>query len=200
MEVNWLAFRKAAPAIVVLAVMFSFVLAQLPGTKSQANSEAPTPITHPTTTATSHLTLATAPVTNLRKPQPVPTGTSHLTVTDRTTESTIAELSRYEIRNLPRAANYGDEEAAFQLGMLYELGLGFNQNCAKAAEWVTKAAQAGYPAAEYNLALRYRDGDGVPVNPQEADLWLRKAAAHKNSPPDHELAALPTDPPASVRQ
>jgi TPR repeat protein len=121
-------------------------------------------------------------------------------VTDRDTESTIAELSRYEVRNLPRAANYGDDEAAFQLGMLYELGLGFTQNCAKAAEWVTKAAQAGNPAAEYNLALRYRDGDGVTPNPQEADLWLRKANAHKNLPPDHELAALPAQPPASVRQ
>jgi hypothetical protein len=201
MEVNWLSFRKAAPALVVLAVIFSFVLAQLPATKSEAsNSKPPAPVSHPTTTPTSHLTLATAPVTNPIKSQPVPTETSHLKVTDRDTESTIAELSRYEVRNLPRAANYGDDEAAFQLGMLYELGLGFTQNCAKAAEWVTKAAQAGNPAAEYNLALRYRDGDGVTPNPQEADLWLRKANAHKNLPPDHELAALPAQPPASVRQ
>ena len=201
-EVNWLAFRKAASAVAVLAVMFAFLMAQIPARKSPASSSEKTTaaaLTRPTITVDSHLTLAAA-VASPRKPQPVPTETSHLKVTDRNTESTIAELSRYEIRNLPRAANYGDDEAAFQLGMLYELGLGFSQNCAKAAEWVTKAAQNGNPAAEYNLALRYRDGDGVPANPQEAENWFRKAAAHRTSTPSHELAALPSQPPASVRQ
>jgi len=114
--------------------------------------------------------------------------------------ATIAELSRYEIRNLPRAANYGDAEAALQLGMLYELGRGFPQSCNKAAEWITKAAQNGHPAAEYNLALRYRDGDGVSANPQEAENWFRKAAAHKKSNSDRVLAELPSPPLGSVRQ
>jgi TPR repeat protein len=82
--------------------------------------------------------------------------------------------------------------------MLYELGRGVPQSCKKAAQWVTNAAQYGNAAAEYNLALRYRDGDGVPANPGEADHWFRKAALHKTPTPDHVLAELPEQLPASL--
>ena len=200
-EVNWMGVRKAAPAIVVLAVMFVFVVAQIPATKSPTTiSETPAATVSQATIATeSHLTLAAA-ISHPQKPAPVPTETSHLKVTDRATEATIAELSQHEVRNLPRAANYGDDEAAFQMGMLYEVGLGVTQNCSKAAEWVAKAAQTGNAAAEYNLALRYRDGDGVAANADEAERWFRKAALHKLSSADHVLAALPGQGARSVRQ
>ena len=130
-----------------------------------------------------------------------PIQTSHLQITDRETADTIAELSKYEVRSLRRAADYGDDEAALELGTLYELGRGFPQSCSKAAEWVTKAAQEGNPAAEYNLGLRYRDGDGVTANLQQAESWLRKAAAHKNSNAGRALADLSSQSPkASVSQ
>jgi hypothetical protein len=130
-----------------------------------------------------------------------PIQTSHLQITDRETADTIAELSRYEVRTLRRAADYGDDQAALELGTLYELGRGFPQSCSKAAEWVTKAAQEGNPAAEYNLGLRYRDGDGVTANLQQAESWLRKAAAHKNSNAGRALADLSSQSPkASVSQ
>ncbi|PYX27113.1 MAG: hypothetical protein DMG80_19690 [Acidobacteria bacterium] len=199
-EVNWTRVRKAAPAIVVLAVMFLFVVAQIPATKSLTTiSETPATVSQATITTESHLTLAAA-ISHPQKPAPVPTETSHLKVTDRATEATIAELSQHEVRNLPRAANYGDDEAAFQMGMLYEVGLGVTQNCTKAAEWVAKAAQTGNAAAEYNLALRYRDGDGVAANADEAERWFRKAGLHKTPSADHVLAALPGQDARSVRQ
>jgi len=220
-EVNWRALRKTAPAFSILGVMLFFVALQLPGRKPQASRSltpsveaiAP-PVAHKSdkhlsivqaarpavSTSDNHLNVATAAVASPIKPEPASTESSHLRVTDRAVEATIAELSRYEIRNLPRAANYGDAEAALQLGMLYELGRGFPQSCSKAAEWITKAAQNGHPAAEYNLALRYRDGDGVSANPQEAENWFRKAAAHKKSNSDRVLAELPSPPLGSVRQ
>jgi uncharacterized protein len=92
----------------------------------------------------------------------------------------VQQLSRYEIKGLRRRAQYGDESAAFTLGMAYEVGYPVPQSCVEAARWVTTAAEAGDAAAQYNLGLRYRDGDGVPANSAESEKWLRQAAVHRN--------------------
>jgi len=135
-----------------------------------------------------------APTVVQNRSAATPPAASHLQVTDPETAATIAELSRYEIQSLRRAADYGDDEAALQLGMLRELGRGFPQSCRQAAAWVTKAAQQGNSAAQYNLGLRYRDGDGVEASLQQAENWLRKAAAHKNLRAARALAELPAQP------
>jgi len=114
---------------------------------------------------------------------------SHLHVTDRTTERAMQALSRYELAGLRHQAVYGDDSAAFQLGMAYEIGHWVPQSCTTAAQWVARAASEGYAAAQYNLGLRYRDGDGVPVNDNEAVNWFQKAAAQQSS--DAQLALLP---------
>jgi hypothetical protein len=105
---------------------------------------------------------------------------SHDQITDAATSSVVAQLIRFEINGLRRQAKYGDDSAAFTLGMAYEVGRYVRQNCTEAARWVTTAAAAGNPAAEYNLGLRYRDGDGVSADLHESEKWLRKAAAHRN--------------------
>jgi hypothetical protein len=112
--------------------------------------------------------------------------TSHEEITDLATSSVVEQLSRYEINGLRRQAKYGDDSAAFTLGMAYEVGRYVHQNCVEAARWVTTAAEAGNAAAQYNLGLRYRDGDGVSADLQESEKWLRKAAAHRN--PEARLA------------
>jgi hypothetical protein len=117
--------------------------------------------------------------TELRQPVP-PFADSHDQITDSATSSVVAQLSRFEISGLRRQAKYGDDSAAFTLGMVYEVGRFVRQNCKEAARWVTRAAEAGNPAAEYNLGLRYRDGDGVSADLHESEKWLRKAAAHRN--------------------
>jgi hypothetical protein len=109
-----------------------------------------------------------------------PFAASHDQITDPATFSVVAQLSRFEISGLRRQAKYGDDSAAFTLGMAYEVGHYVRQNCAEAARWVAMAAEAGNPAAEYNLGLRYRDGDGVSADLHESEKWLRKAAAHRN--------------------
>jgi TPR repeat protein len=118
-----------------------------------------------------------------------PLQVSHMQVTDRTTEDAIRTLSRYELAGLRRRAVYGDDSAAFQIGMAYELGHGVRQSCTTAAQWVARAAGDGNAAAQYNLGVRYRDGDGVPVNENEAVKWLQKAAAQQS--PNAQLALLP---------
>lgn len=114
-------------------------------------------------------------------PAEPPAQSSHREVTDRSAEAALHALSPFEIPALRRRASFGDDNAAFLLGMAYETGHGVPRNCAKAEEWVARAANQGNPAAQYNLALRYRDGDGVAANPEESQKWLKKAAARNYS-------------------
>ena len=128
-------------------------------------------------------TAGTPAITTVHASQP-PTkvsvlDTSHRRVTDAATASAVRDLSRFEIPGLLRQARYGDESAAFTLGMAYETGRGVPQDCAKAAHWVSEAASGGDAAAEYNLSLRLRDGDGVPPNAEESEKWRQKAAAKR---------------------
>ena len=112
---------------------------------------------------------------------PISSQVSHLRVTDRATKDALRNSSPYELAGLRRRAEFGDDSAAFQMGMAYEIGRGLAQSCTTAARWVTRAASEGNAAAQYNLGLRYRDGDGVPVNQEESARWLRKAAARQGS-------------------
>ena len=89
-----------------------------------------------------------------------------------------------------RAADYGNDDAAFQLGMAYETGYYLRQSCDKAAHWVKVAAEAGNAAAAYNLGLRYREGDGVPVDDSAAEHWLRVASTQKYSPAKLALTSM----------
>jgi hypothetical protein len=192
-RVNWTVFKQATPAIAILAVMSFFVGILIGGCQplavSSLNTTAKAAAEPVTYASSSDANQEPAAMLIPKKSTAILTETSHLRTTDRETAATIAALSKYEVRNLRRAADYGDDEAALQLGMLYELGRGFPQSCTKAAEWVTKAAENGNAAAEYNLGLRYRDGDGVDVNLKQAEDWLRKAA-HKNSNAERVLTEL----------
>ena len=124
--------------------------------------------------------------TESRRPAFRSLASSHEQITDLATSSVVEQLSSYEINGLRRQAKYGDDSAAFTLGMAYEVGRYVRQNCVEAARWVTMAAEAGNAAAQYNLGLRYRDGDGVSADLHESEKWLRKAAAHRN--PEARLA------------
>jgi TPR repeat protein len=115
---------------------------------------------------------------------------SHLHITDRATEAALRILSYYEMAGLRRRAEYGDDSAAFQMGMAYEIGRGVPQRCTTAAQWVARAAGEDNAAAQYNLGLRYRDGDGVAVDEDEAVKWLKKAASKQNSDAQVALGAL----------
>jgi hypothetical protein len=120
-----------------------------------------------------------------------PLQVSHMRVTDRATEEAVRTLSRYELAGLSRRAVYGDDSAAFEIGMAYEIGRRVPQSCTTAAQWVARAAEEGNAAAQYNLGLRYRDADGVRVNDKEAIKWLQKAA-QQSSDAQVALAVLTT--------
>lgn len=126
----------------------------------------------------------------LRSTTVPPLEVSHRHITDPAASSAVEQLSRYEVKGLRRQAKYGDQFAAFTLGMAYEVGHSVPQNCVEAARWVATAAEAGDLAAQYNLGLRYRDGDGIPANRAEAERWLRRAAARRNRKAKQALKIL----------
>jgi hypothetical protein len=122
--------------------------------------------------------------------QPAPLQVSHMRITDRATEAAVRTLSRYELAGLHRRAEFGDDSAALQLGMAYEIGHVVSQSCITATRWIARAAAEDNAAAQYNLGLRYRDGDGVPVNEDEAVKWLQRAATHRSPDARRALIAL----------
>ena len=202
-RLNAQALQRSASAFAILVVMSAFLVmesglfrsdntAAASARESQGRNVPVPKQTASGETPISHSSLANAtPQHGTASPSSVHPGpSSHRTITDPAAEDVVQNLTRYEVSTLRRQAASGDEEAAFQLGMAYEIGYDVAQNCSKAAEWVAKSAEAGYPAAQYNLGLRYRDGDGLAANSAESEQWLSKAAARKYHPARAALAAL----------
>ena len=73
-------------------------------------------------------------------------------------------------------AEEGHSGALLNIGVLYEKGLGVEQDAAMALEWFRKAADRGEIVAFHNIGVLYRDGRGVPQNHVEAAKWFLKAA------------------------
>ena len=149
-----------------------------PEKKEQVGDE--NPIYRETSGADDVVSVATRPYEATEQSQPsAPMQVSHMQVTDNNARNVLQALSQYELVGLRRRALYGDESAAFLMGMAYEIGYGVRQDCKTAAQWVSNAAAEGNALAQYNLGLRFRDGDGVPMNTQAAMKWLQKAAGHQ---------------------
>jgi enhanced entry protein EnhC len=75
-----------------------------------------------------------------------------------------------------RQANLGYAKAQFQLGNMYELGIGVKADMAQAIEWYQKAAKLNYLKADYALAVFHLEGKGLDKNYKLAEQWLRIAA------------------------
>lgn len=74
------------------------------------------------------------------------------------------------------AAESGDTNAKYQLGLTYANGAGVPQNYSEAMRWFEKAAQNGSPAAQWRTGLGYAKGIGVVQDERVAAEWLKKAA------------------------
>ncbi len=87
-------------------------------------------------------------------------------------------------------AEAGDAEAAFRLGILYDLGRGVPSDPAEALRWYKRAGEGGLPAAELNAAFMYDRGRGTRRDASEAALWYARAAAHGNHRAEYDLGQL----------
>jgi len=84
-----------------------------------------------------------------------------------------AEDKLKELR--PLAAN-GDAHAQYELGFMYDRGLGVRQDYREAASWYRKAAEQGNASAQFHIGQMCDTGNGVQQDYQEAASWYLKAA------------------------
>jgi ATP-dependent protease ClpP protease subunit len=75
-------------------------------------------------------------------------------------------------------AEKGHVAAQFNLGVLFEKGLGVAQDYAEAARWYMKAAEQGDAEAQYNVAVLYENGPGLSFDLEKARYWYNKVLAN----------------------
>ena len=73
-------------------------------------------------------------------------------------------------------AEQGDAEAQYNLGFMYDDGLGVPQDYAEAMKWYRKSAEQGDADAQNNLGSMYKEGQGVSQDYVQAYMWLDLAA------------------------
>lgn len=103
------------------------------------------------------------------------------------------------LREWQPLAEKGDANGQYNLGLLYNRGLGVPQDYGKAAEWYRKAADQGNSNAQYNLGVMYSTGQGVAKDPAEAMRWYLKAAEKGIPGAQNNLATLYDEGPGGFR-
>ena len=74
------------------------------------------------------------------------------------------------------AALGGVANARYNLGVLYQQGMGVPKDLNRALGWYAAAAKLGHPEAEYNLGIAEVEGIGTPYDPQRAATLFEQAA------------------------
>lgn len=87
-------------------------------------------------------------------------------------------------------AEQGNEDAQFNLGVMYDDGRGVKQDGFEAVKWYRKAAEQGYEKAQFNLGNMYHYGRGVKQDDVEAVKWYRKAAEQGHAKAQFILGGL----------
>jgi TPR repeat protein len=76
------------------------------------------------------------------------------------------------------AAYQGDAAGAYDLGQMYVVGEGVEQNSAKALYWIKHSAEKNYLPAVEVIARAYRMGDlGLDIDLDQAKIWDAKLPA-----------------------
>lgn len=85
------------------------------------------------------------------------------------------------IAQLTSAANAGDADARYELGMMYYEGNGVTRNYSTAFSLLKPLAEAGYTKAYFTVAEMYHGGRGVQKNREVAEMWYTKSANAGNA-------------------
>jgi TPR repeat protein len=104
---------------------------------------------------------------------------------------TAAGLAAFKAKDYGRAfkewksaADAGQAEAQFDLGVLYAQGLGVQRDLTEATKWYRKAANQGNAEAEFALGQMYSRGWGVPNDEADAVRWFQMAnSVDSDGPP-----------------
>jgi TPR repeat protein len=91
---------------------------------------------------------------------------------------------------LEKSARLGHARAQYNLGVMYDNGLGVNTNPKKAFDWYRKAAEQGNEDAQFNLGVAYTLGVVVTQNYDKALDWYHKAAEQGQSDAQNNLGVM----------
>ena len=93
-------------------------------------------------------------------------------------------IAAYQDNNIPlaykefrSAAEKGHADSQYNLGLMYEQGIGVSKDEKEAIVWYRKSAVQGNAFAQYNLAVLYENGRGAAIDFAQAHKWYRKASA-----------------------
>jgi uncharacterized protein len=100
----------------------------------------------------------------------------------------------------PLADEGNNRAAQFNLGQMYENGLGVPQDYTEAAKWYRLAADQGFAHAQYQLGFMYFSGQGVPQNDAEAARLYRLAAQQDDARAEQALGLFYFNGVAGVTQ
>ncbi len=89
-----------------------------------------------------------------------------------------------------KQAAAGDAQAAYQLGIMYDLGQGVASNAATALDWYRRAGAGGVADGAFNAAVMLDDGQSVGRDRAQAAVWYARAAVHGNARAAMNLARL----------
>ena len=84
----------------------------------------------------------------------------------------------------------GHVDAQYNLGGVYEQGVGVPQDYAEAVKWYRLAAEQGHASAQHNLGILYREGRGVPQDDAEAVKWTRLGAEQGDANAQYNLGLM----------
>ena len=88
------------------------------------------------------------------------------------------------------AAEQGDEDAQYNLGVMYNNGNGVPQDYKEAVYWYRLSAEQGYANAQSNLANRYYYGEGVNKDIVYAHMWKNISASNGFEPAKEDLKII----------
>ena len=79
------------------------------------------------------------------------------------------------LREWRAAADIGDPESQYAVGVIYDEGYGVAPDDAEAAYWYREAAEQNQIDAQFVLGVFYDEGIGVPLDDTLAARWYRRA-------------------------
>ena len=94
------------------------------------------------------------------------------------------------VSRVRKAAEAGNAEAQFRLGMMYGNADGMPLDLSTAAEWIERAAAQGHAEAQATLAWLYANGHGVTQSDQDALNWYRAAAEQGLAQAEYMMATV----------
>jgi hypothetical protein len=106
------------------------------------------------------------------------------------TSSLMSKSPRLDLKALTNKAHEGNPEAQYELGVVYQGGVGVEKSQFEAMRWYRLAANSGNTNAQNDLAYLYETGPYGLKDTAEAVKWYKRAAVYGNALAQYNLGRL----------